>query len=546
MTTIQFLAEWALRSSVLILAGTLLLWLLRIKDPSVRLAACIAMLCGSLAVPMLTGAIPHTAVPMPVTVLTVDQPLNFRIAPASASVRPDWPKLALFAYGAVAAFLLLRLATGLAIGRRLARASTPAGRTTDGIEIRCSDRVSAPVTLGVARSVIVLPAGWQAWDDSKLEAVLAHESSHVRRRDPVVQMLSALHRSLLWFSPLSWFLHARIVRLAEDASDDAALRATNDRVSYAELLLDFIQRGVRRPRWQGVAMARYGGAEDRIHRILDGTTLSCGLTRAGLFAIVALGAPLVYFVASAQAQAPAVPPAPPTPPQPASTPQTPSNPAATPQVSANPQSGRIRRYMIFNGDSTSGSWDSSDSVDEAELRARFGRNFAWFRQSGHEYVITDSSVLKELDQAMEPQREVNRMQEHVNQLQAGVNALQGGVNGLQNEINAMQQKVNRRQDLVNRIQASVNSGKKDELLKELEAALQQLRSAADDLNQESVNLKQAEINQQQARVNARQHEVNAEQQKVNAEQQKVNNVFRDRIQQIFDSAIRRGLARQLM
>src|SRR5215470_2181255 len=118
----------------------------------------------------------------------------------------------------------------------LARASTPAG-LIDGIEIRCSDRVSAPVTLGVARPVIVLPSGWQEWDTSRLEAVLAHESSHVRRRDPAVQALSAIHRALLWFSPLSWFLHARIVRLAEDASDDAALSATNDRVSYAETLL---------------------------------------------------------------------------------------------------------------------------------------------------------------------------------------------------------------------------------------------------------------------------------------------------------------------
>ena len=44
MTTIQFLAEWALRSSILILSGALLLWALRVKDPSIRLAAWTAML----------------------------------------------------------------------------------------------------------------------------------------------------------------------------------------------------------------------------------------------------------------------------------------------------------------------------------------------------------------------------------------------------------------------------------------------------------------------------------------------------------------------
>src|SRR5215470_10835254 len=84
MTGIQFLTEWALRSGILIVAGTLLLWLLRVKDPSIRLAACIAILCGSLAVPLLTVVIPHTAVPMPVDVMTAEQSASFYQAPTPA------------------------------------------------------------------------------------------------------------------------------------------------------------------------------------------------------------------------------------------------------------------------------------------------------------------------------------------------------------------------------------------------------------------------------------------------------------------------------
>jgi hypothetical protein len=53
MTTIQFLTEWALRSSILILSGALLLWALRVKDPSIRSGAWTAILCGSLAIPAL-------------------------------------------------------------------------------------------------------------------------------------------------------------------------------------------------------------------------------------------------------------------------------------------------------------------------------------------------------------------------------------------------------------------------------------------------------------------------------------------------------------
>jgi hypothetical protein len=105
---------------------------------------------------------------------------------------------------------------------------------------------------------------------------------------------------------------------------------------------------------------------------------------------------------------------------------------------ATPSENRIRRYMIFDNDSTSGSWDSNDPVDDAKLRAKFGRHFAWFRQGGNEYVITDAAVLEEFRQANEPQREVNRMQSSVNAEESRVNSLQSGVNAQQSVVNGLQ------------------------------------------------------------------------------------------------------------
>ena len=61
MTAISYLAEWTLRSSVLILSGALLLHAFRIKDASVRLATWAALLCGSLALPALTALAPPIA-----------------------------------------------------------------------------------------------------------------------------------------------------------------------------------------------------------------------------------------------------------------------------------------------------------------------------------------------------------------------------------------------------------------------------------------------------------------------------------------------------
>ncbi len=318
MIAIQFLAEWALRSSILIVSGALLLKALRVKDPSIRWAAWTAMLCASLAIPALTVALPKlplvvmraapAQVQAPVMVYSVpEEPMPAMSPPNVGMKRPvvsvsepfDWARAAVMTYVLVALVLLLRLCFGLAMSLRLLRSGRVTGRATEGIEIRESERVASPVTLGIARPIIVLPADWREWDRAKLDAVLAHERSHIRRHDPAVQLLSAIHWALLWHTPLSWFLHRRIVRAAEEASDDAALAVSQDRALYAQVLLDFIQRGVRGPSWQGVPMSRHGRAEKRIHRILDGKTLSRGVTRWSLAAILALGLPLAYLVAAA-------------------------------------------------------------------------------------------------------------------------------------------------------------------------------------------------------------------------------------------------------
>lgn len=174
--------------------------------------------------------------------------------------------------------------------------------------------------------------------------------------------------------------------------------------------------------------------------------------------------------------------------------------------------GVIRRYVIVRGDSMSGSWDESNSPSAEELRARFGDRFAWFRKDGHEYVVTDSAVMSELDRAMEPQKGVNRMQAGVNREQERVNRMQAGVNAHQHDVNAMQAEVNASQS-----------------------------TAA----QERVNRKQSEVNVEQEGVNAEQSKVNAMQEKVNAEQSRVSAELRRRVQEIFNSALQSGVATQL-
>lgn len=282
--------EWAIRSSALILAGALLLKLLRVKDPAIALAASIATLFASFSIPaiMAIPARPHIS---PITLTPIPAGPEISGLPGMPHSF-NWP---LAIYFAVAAILALRLVTGLAMSKALKRTSRATGQG-----FRESDSVGAPIAVGILQPEVILPSDWREWEPAKLQTVLAHEHSHIQRRDPAVQALSAIHRAILWFTPFAWFLHSRLVRLAEQASDDAALSAAPDRAYYADLLLNFIQRSSGGPRWAGQAMARYGKAEDRIQRILEGAALSRGVTKPVLVMTILIAAPLAYLAAQVQ------------------------------------------------------------------------------------------------------------------------------------------------------------------------------------------------------------------------------------------------------
>jgi hypothetical protein len=89
-------------------------------------------------------------------------------------------------YIPVAGTLLLRLGPGLLMSRRLLRSSRSTALRSEGIEVRESDRIAAPVTLGSFTPQSCFPVDWRDWECTKLDAVLAHGRSHIRRYDPAV------------------------------------------------------------------------------------------------------------------------------------------------------------------------------------------------------------------------------------------------------------------------------------------------------------------------------------------------------------------------
>jgi protein TonB len=163
------------------------------------------------------------------------------------------------------------------------------------------------LTVGCLRPKILLPLGWDEWDAAKLQAVMAHERTHVRRGDWAIAVLAGLNRCVFWFHPLAWWLERRLAFLAEQACDDSALLLVGTG-PYAQALLDMaaaVKAGQGRLVWEAMAMANVTEVRHRIERILDETRqIPKGLTRSRLAALIACSLPLIY-VASVVQLAPA-------------------------------------------------------------------------------------------------------------------------------------------------------------------------------------------------------------------------------------------------
>jgi len=114
-----------------------------------------------------------------------------------------------------------------------------------GPEVRTSPALVEPSLVGIARPVLLLPRGIaERLTPAQLDAVIAHELAHWRRRDNLTAALHMLVEAVLWFHPLVWWIGARLVDERERACDEAVLRAGHDGRTYAEGILNVCEHYV--------------------------------------------------------------------------------------------------------------------------------------------------------------------------------------------------------------------------------------------------------------------------------------------------------------
>ena len=90
--------------------------------------------------------------------------------------------------------------------------------------------------------MILLPSALATgFDPSQLEALLTHELAHIRRFDPLVNLLQRLIEVVLFFHPAVWYVSRHVSAERENACDDLVVSVGWPAVRYAQALLQMAE-----------------------------------------------------------------------------------------------------------------------------------------------------------------------------------------------------------------------------------------------------------------------------------------------------------------
>ena len=122
--------------------------------------------------------------------------------------------------------------------------------------IYISDKIKTPAVYGIINPKIILPT---EYDANRLNFILMHEKSHIKRKDNFIRLLSLIVVCVHWFNPFAWLLLKMLYSDIELACDESVLSKCTEaeRKEYAYTLLSTAEK-------TNVFAASFGGSKIRI------------------------------------------------------------------------------------------------------------------------------------------------------------------------------------------------------------------------------------------------------------------------------------------
>lgn len=107
------------------------------------------------------------------------------------------------------------------------------------VQIKILDRISVPLTYGLFHPVVILPVTLLNCEKETINYVLAHEFTHIRKKDVLVKWLLVAGLCIHWFNPLVWIMYIFANRDLEISCDSSVLKQLNEsqKTQYALSLI---------------------------------------------------------------------------------------------------------------------------------------------------------------------------------------------------------------------------------------------------------------------------------------------------------------------
>jgi hypothetical protein len=142
----------------------------------------------------------------------------------------------------------------------------------DGVPVVVTNQLG-PATVGLLRSLVLVPRWVLALPERQRQYVLRHEDEHRRAHDAALLFIASLPILLMPWNPALWWQVRRLCLAVELDCDNRVVKALGDAPAYGELLLKVAQAGSRGPQLQPAFLGGMGSLERRLTALVAPTPL---------------------------------------------------------------------------------------------------------------------------------------------------------------------------------------------------------------------------------------------------------------------------------
>ena len=116
------------------------------------------------------------------------------------------------------------------------------------IQVKASNSSLEPGLVGILQPAVLMPAGLMAYlSDAERDSILAHELSHLSRRDNITATVHMAVEALFWFYPPVWLIGTQMLAERERACDESVLASGHDPEVYAGGILKVCKFCIQSP-----------------------------------------------------------------------------------------------------------------------------------------------------------------------------------------------------------------------------------------------------------------------------------------------------------